>query len=204
VPPESAINARYRVEVPGVDPMLLAAVQMVEPQAFIRTQAQSIQVGSFATEGNARQRVQDLAQRGVLARVVPVGTMPQVTTWGASDNQLRANNTDLMLPPSSPKTVDFSAPSAAPLPDTLIWPAPSPAAPALKDYVVVIPATKDALSTTVQKIQQTGYTGAIQMQPSGRLGSFVAAGGFAQRSDAEYWNKQFRSMGFDARVVFFH
>lgn len=203
---DAGAMTRYRVEVSGADPLLLATVQTVEPLAFVRTQEQVIQVGTFSTEGNARTRVAALQQRGVVARVVPLAMAASpVNNGDLGGSPAIAPATD--MPPASPTTVDFSAPPpAAPMPMTNIPPA-APAAPAmmaqLKDYVVVIPAPKGSLNLLVQTLQQSGYTGNIQVQKDGRLGSYAAAGGFGQRSDAEYWNKQFRSMGFDARVVFF-
>ena len=64
----------------GNTALLLAQVQRIEPQAFIRAGEGFIQAGSFSTEENARQRVRELEEYGLSARMVKIEakTTPQI------------------------------------------------------------------------------------------------------------------------------
>lgn len=66
----NSIASLYRVEVAGNDLFLLAQVQAIAPDAFIREGDGTIQVGSFSQEANAQQLVQRLALQGIASRIV--------------------------------------------------------------------------------------------------------------------------------------
>jgi hypothetical protein len=64
-------------------------------------------------------------------------------------------------------------------------------------YVVVVPLKdKDTLSRVRQLVPQA-------FQAESRLGIYVNAGSFRDRSDAEKVSRMLRSQGFDARVEYF-
>ncbi|GBF81713.1 hypothetical protein AsFPU1_3133 [Aphanothece sacrum FPU1] len=62
----------YRVEVRGKQESVLAKVKAVEPLAFIRQQEGVIHAGMFQNAQQAQQRVEQLGQKGISAKVVSV------------------------------------------------------------------------------------------------------------------------------------
>ncbi len=65
-------------------------------------------------------------------------------------------------------------------------------------YVVVVPGKSDKLLNTVRNYIANAF------MAHHRLGTYVYAGGFSQRQDAECVSLFLRSHGLDARVVYFH
>lgn len=62
----------YRVDIYGDSPRLLAQVQQIAPDAFVRQGEGVIQAGVFSDPTNARTRVRDLEARGLRARITTV------------------------------------------------------------------------------------------------------------------------------------
>jgi hypothetical protein len=60
----------YRVDVFGADPGLLAQIQQIEPNAFIRQGEGMIQAGFFENSWNAEKRVQELEMMGIRSQIV--------------------------------------------------------------------------------------------------------------------------------------
>jgi hypothetical protein len=60
----------YRVEVFGAEPQLLAQIQQIEPNAFIRQGEGTIQAGFFENSWNAEKRVQELEMMGIRSQIV--------------------------------------------------------------------------------------------------------------------------------------
>lgn len=70
----------YRVDIYGDSPRLLAQVQQVAPDAFVREGEGVIQAGVFSDPTNARTRVRDLEARGLRARITTVAVGSGVGT----------------------------------------------------------------------------------------------------------------------------
>lgn len=62
----------YRVDIAGDSSWLLAQVQQIEPDAFIREEEGVIQAGVFADRYNAQSRVQVLQAQGIPAQITTV------------------------------------------------------------------------------------------------------------------------------------
>jgi cell division protein FtsN len=76
-------------------------------------------------------------------------------------------------------------------PETMIWGQPDDA-----PYVVAIPARRDDLLYQVQEIVPTAFL------TDSRRGTYVQAGAFPMRSQAQALSRELRDQGFDARVVY--
>ncbi|AFY37620.1 hypothetical protein Lepto7376_1267 [[Leptolyngbya] sp. PCC 7376] len=74
----------YRVEVPKNDALTLAAVQRVQPDAFLR--GDRIQAGLFSEKDNARNLQADLREQGISAKVVKVDEDDIVAVGSSVDN----------------------------------------------------------------------------------------------------------------------
>ncbi|BAW95258.1 hypothetical protein NIES970_01600 [[Synechococcus] sp. NIES-970] len=72
VTPWSGAAARYRVDVLGTNPSMLATVRLVEPGAFIK--GDRIQVGLFSERANAEALRSDLLASGVMAEIIDTGS----------------------------------------------------------------------------------------------------------------------------------
>jgi hypothetical protein len=73
-PPESAIapTQLFRVEIEGTDETLLAQVKAVEPLAAVWQGQGVIYGGLFAHSQQAQERVRQLEQKGVTAKIIPI------------------------------------------------------------------------------------------------------------------------------------
>lgn len=172
-PTTVARGVPYVVLVEGSSAARLNQVQLVEPDAFVRTyEGRSvIQAGSFNQWDNAQQRVQALRAVGVTADVV------SGTGAGAS----------VAAVPNSTATPPQSAASL-----------PSP-----QGYYVVIPGDQATLPAIANRVVALGAPTNLVRQRSAPRGPHVAVGPFADRGLAEDWRHYFRGQGLgDSRVHF--
>ncbi|TAE54137.1 MAG: hypothetical protein EAZ76_10370 [Nostocales cyanobacterium] len=66
-----------------------------------------------------------------------------------------------------------------------------------KPYVVVVPGNSQQLLTQIRKYIQDAFL------TQNRLGTYIYAGGYKNRFQAQCWTNLLNSQGIDARVVYF-
>lgn len=83
--PGSTSNAQqYRVEVPTSDPLMLATVKKIEPNAFMK--GDRIQAGLFSQQSNAQNLQADLQAKGIRADIVTIADNTNVLAVGSSSS----------------------------------------------------------------------------------------------------------------------
>lgn len=75
---------QYRVEVPTSDPLMLATVKKIEPDAFMK--GDRIQAGLFSQQGNAQNLQADLQSKGISANIVTIADNTNVPAVGSSSS----------------------------------------------------------------------------------------------------------------------
>jgi hypothetical protein len=168
---------RYLVYVESGNSQTLQKVRRIEPGAYFRQyQGRSIiQSGIFNRQSNAEQRVRELESSGVNgARIISFANGQEITTTSYTTTPYRGD---------SPDRGNSRGQNS--------------------QYYVAIPANSRDLPAIASRIQQNiGRSGWVfqRQQP---LGPHVAVGPFAQRTDAEQWNKYLQDLGFgNARVYY--
>jgi hypothetical protein len=171
----------------GNNPLLLAQVQQIEPQAFIRQGEGLIQAGVFASERNAQSRVRALADLGIRAQVIPFAINPNQIT-----NSEPVGSDSFV-------GVEVEPFSSEPLANAPFYPGVSTPERA---YFVVIPGnTRDLQNIAAQVVQLGIAENAVNLRNAPR-GTHVAVGPFGSRREASQWSNYFRSSGMDSRVYY--
>lgn len=106
---DSTTGRIYEVDVYGDNPMLLAQVQRIVPDAFVRHRDGVIQAGAFVEKSYAVERVQLLEAQGIRAQIRTVSARSSDSSRRGSD-VLRAN--DSISVSNSPR-LTRSSPAAA-------------------------------------------------------------------------------------------
>ncbi|MDJ1185806.1 hypothetical protein [Roseofilum casamattae] len=151
----------YWVFVNGNSPFLLEQVQQVVPDAFV-TQTNGrpiIQAGAFAAEGNARERLQLLRSRGILAEIATI-------------------------PGAAPATFDLPLASVPPF-DSQLSGNSSQVVRSQTGYYVIIPSSEEKIRAIANRVQQTIPNTATITPRRFRRGSHVAVGPYPNRNQAE-------------------
>ena len=191
--PSSANLYRYRVFIDGTNPSLRARVRTFIPDAFIPRGRGVIQVGAFREEDRfkAELRLQELAARGITARIVDANTGQSVSFSG---NQSVSNN------PFGQPNPGFNNP---PFPNT--FPSnntddnsPSNASP----YFVIIPGGLEDLPNIAGQVANLGISQELIRQREAPRGPHVIVGPFSDRGLAQQWENYLRDADLDARVHF--
>jgi hypothetical protein len=171
---------RYLVYVDGSDFQTLQAIRQIEPSAYIRQyQGRNvIQSGVFNRVSNAQQRVNELQSRGIYnARILSFANGQEIDGGNRGFVGYRSN----INPPKQ-----------------------------VSRYYVAIPTTQEQLSATGSQVRQNlarfsqdlGQSGGVIEKTQPR-GPHVAVGPFANRFQAEEWNKYLRNIGYkNARVYY--
>jgi hypothetical protein len=171
---------RYLVYVDGSDFQTLQAIRQIEPSAYIRQyQGRNvIQSGVFNRVSNAQQRVNELQSRGIYnARILSFANGQEIDVSNRGFVGYRSN----INPPKQ-----------------------------VSRYYVAIPTTQEQLSATGSQVRQNlarfsqdlGRSGGVIEKTQPR-GPHVAVGPFANRFQAEEWNKYLRNIGYkNARVYY--
>lgn len=170
---------RYLVYVDSSDFQTLQAIRQIEPSAYIREyQGRNvIQSGVFNRVSNAQERVNELQSRGIYsARIISFGNGQEIDVGNRGVGE-RSN----INPPKQASR-----------------------------YYVVIPTTQEQLSAIAEQIRQNlarfsqdlGRSGAVLERTQPR-GPHVAVGPFADRFQAEEWNKYLRNIGYRNARVFY-
>ncbi|WP_392481251.1 hypothetical protein [Nostoc sp. C110] len=171
---------RYLVYVDSSDFQTLQAIRQIEPSAYIREyQGRNvIQSGVFNRVSNAQERVNELQSRGIYsARIISFGNGQEIDVGNRGFIGERSN----INPPKQASR-----------------------------YYVVIPTTQEQLSAIAEQIRQNlarfsqdlGRSGAVLERTQPR-GPHVAVGPFADRFQAEEWNKYLRNIGYRNARVFY-
>ncbi|MEH2057488.1 MAG: hypothetical protein V7K97_15260 [Nostoc sp.] len=172
---------RYLVYVDGSDSQTLQQIRQIEPSAYIRQyQGRNvIQSGVFNRVSNAQQRVSELQSRGIYnARIISFGNGQEIDAGNSRGFVGDRNN--------------------------II------ATRSVSRYYVAIPTTSEQLSAIAAQIRQNiaqfsqglGRSGGVLERTQPR-GPHVAVGPFADRFQAEEWNKYLRNLGYaNARVYY--
>jgi hypothetical protein len=169
---------RYLVYVESGNSQTLEQVRRIESGAYFRQyQGRSIiQSGIFNRQSNAEQRVRELESSGVNgARIISFANGQEITTTSYNTTTADRGN--------SPDRGNSRGQNS--------------------QYYVAIPASSKDLPAIASRIQQNiGRSGWVLQRQQPR-GPHVAVGPFAQRADAEEWNKYVRNLGFgNARVYY--
>ncbi len=172
---------RYLVFVDASDFQTLQEIRRLEPSAYIREyQGRNvIQSGVFSTVSNAQQRINELQSRGIYGtRIISFANGQEIGSFdGGNRNSDRRS-------PNVPKQVSR--------------------------YFVAIPTTREDLPAIAAQVRQTlarfsqdlGRSGGVLERTQPR-GPHVAVGPFADRVQAQEWNKYLRNIGYkDARVYY--
>ncbi len=170
----------YRVDIVGDSSLLLARVQQLEPEAFVRRGEGVIQAGVFSDELNARSRVSALEAQGIRARIIPITGGIDEDTIGRrrypGDRNDRADRDEL----ARRRRGDYSDSS----------------------YFVAIPGETRELPNIATEVVRLGVRRSSVAQRESPRGPHVAIGPFDSRTEADRWSSYFRSVGMDARVYF--
>jgi len=75
---------QYRVEVPTSDPLMLATVKKIEPNAFMK--GDRIQAGLFSQQSNAQNLQANLQAKGISANIVTIAPNTNVPSVGSSSD----------------------------------------------------------------------------------------------------------------------
>ena len=151
----------YWVFVNGNSPLLLQQVQQVVPDAFVtETNGRPIiQAGAFVTEGNARDRLQLLRSRGVLAEIA---TIPGAAPTAFDAPFPRAPQFDPPLSGNNSQVVRSQT-----------------------GYYVIIPSSEEKIRAIANRVQQAIPNTATITPRRFRRGSHVAVGPYPERNQAE-------------------
>ncbi|WP_445637955.1 SPOR domain-containing protein [Nostoc sp. DSM 114161] len=172
---------RYLVFVDASDFQTLEQIRRLEPSAYIRQyQGRNvIQSGVFSRVSNAQQRVNELQSRGIYgARIISFANGQETGYFDGGNRGSDRRSANI------PKQVSR--------------------------YFVAIPTTSQELPAIAAQIRQTlaqfsqnlGRSGGVLERTQPR-GPHVAVGPFADRVQAEEWNKYLRSIGYkNARVYY--
>ncbi|MDF5709163.1 MAG: hypothetical protein PUP90_16235 [Nostoc sp. S4] len=173
---------RYLVYVDASDYQTLQEIRQLEPSAYIREyQGRNvIQSGVFSTASNAQQRVNELQSRGIhSARIISFADGQEIASFDRDNRGFISdrNNTNVAK---------------------------------VSRYYVVIPTTSQELPALAAQIRQNlarfsqdlGRSGGVLERTQPR-GPHVAVGPFADRVQAQEWNKYLRNTGYrNARVYY--
>ncbi|WP_223280048.1 hypothetical protein [Nostoc sp. PA-18-2419] len=173
---------RYLVYVDANDYQTLQEIRQLEPSAYIREyQGRNvIQSGVFSTASNAQQRVYQLQSRGISsARIISFANGQEIASFDR-------NNRDFISDRNNRNVTKVSR------------------------YYVIIPTTLQDLPGIAAQIRQNlarfsqdlGRSGGVLERTQPR-GPHVAVGPFADRVQAQEWNKYLRNTGYrNARVYY--
>lgn len=172
---------RYLVFVDASDYQTLEQIRRLEPSAYVREyQGRNvIQSGVFSRVSNAQQRVNELQSRGIYsARIISFANGQEIGYFDGGNRGSDRRSANV------PKQVSR--------------------------YFVAIPTTSQDLPAIAAQIRQTlaqfsqnlGRSGGVLERTQPR-GPHVAVGPFADRVQAEEWNKYLRNIGYkNARVYY--
>ncbi|WP_242065744.1 hypothetical protein [Nostoc paludosum] len=172
---------RYLVFVDASDFQTLQQIRRLEPSAYVRQyQGRNvIQSGVFSRVSNAQQRVNELQSRGIYsARIISFANGQETGYFDGGNRGSDRRSANV------PKQVSR--------------------------YFVAIPTTSQELPAIAAQIRQTlaqfsqnlGRSGGVLERTQPR-GPHVAVGPFADRVQAEEWNKYLRNIGYkNARVYY--
>ncbi|MDZ8187669.1 MAG: hypothetical protein RMX96_22815 [Nostoc sp. ChiSLP02] len=173
---------RYSVFVDASDFQTLQEIRRLEPSAYIRQyQGRNvIQAGVFSRVSNAQERVYELQSRGIYSAQIINNNGQQISSVDGGNRNFNGDRRSL----NPPKQVSR--------------------------YFVAIPTTREELPAIAQQLRQTlarfsqdlGRSGGVLERTQPR-GPHVAVGPFADRVQAQEWNKYLRSIGYrNARVYY--
>ena len=195
-------SRRFRVDIKGDSPLLLAQVKKLEPEAFVRSREGVIQAGSYSDRYYAEQRIRELATLGIIAEITAssdanfysdIPQTPQVTTR-------EAQNTDIPQLYSEPPRIYRDNPTVQTDNPRLYSDSRRLVSP--RNYFVVVPASRGDLADMAAEVIRTGVNRDAVQTREGPRGSHVAVGPFEARREAERWSSYLRSRGIDARVYY--
>ncbi|WP_448561094.1 hypothetical protein, partial [Trichothermofontia sp.] len=191
-PPSLGTIGNYVVVIDNSSPHLLAEVQRVVPDAFVRSLdgRSVIQAGLFRYESNAIQQANTLAASGFTAKVLTLTDAAIVTTPPVTN------------PIGDPNFIN-------PFPPQVLPPVVNPQPPVVlppqrvRAYFVVIPGRQDELSFIANRVQTLGGRELRVVTRLKPRGPHVAIGPYERRSQAEFWNNFLQSSGFRNSRVYF-
>ncbi len=175
---------RYLVIIDNNSSELLEQVRFIEPGAFRnRYQGRSvIQAGLFETFNNAEQRMKELQSNGISSRIYSQTTGREIAN----------SNGDYYLS-NSGSLVNSNTRNNNRRQKT-------------KYYYVAIPGKAKKIVEIENKIRQSAGADLLYdkvTRRNSRLGSHIAVGPFAKRSEAEQWNSYLRSLGLNNARVYY-
>ena len=184
---------RYRVFVDSTNNFMLDRVRDAIPDAFIRRGEGVIQAGAFREEDKfkADLRVQELAARGITARIVDSSTGRNVPL----------GNNNALGQPNTPNPTNFPSstfPNTVPDNNSRDGNQASNTNP----YFVIIPSSLDNLPSLAGQVVNFGISQELVRQREEPRGPHVIVGPFADRGLAQQWEDYLRNEGLDARVYF--
>ncbi|MBW4675778.1 MAG: hypothetical protein KME52_17665 [Desmonostoc geniculatum HA4340-LM1] len=174
---------RYLVFVDGSDFQTLQQIRQLEPSAYIREyQGRNvIQSGVFTRASNAQQRVNELNSRGIYGtRIIGFANGREIGSFDGDNRGFSGDRNNINIPKQ------------------------------VSRYYVAIPTTSEQLPAIAAQVRQNlarfnqdlGRSGGVLERRQPR-GPHVAVGPFADRVQAQEWNKYLRNIGYkDARVYY--
>uniref|UniRef100_A0A8J6ZSC9 SPOR domain-containing protein n=1 Tax=Desmonostoc muscorum LEGE 12446 TaxID=1828758 RepID=A0A8J6ZSC9_DESMC len=174
---------RYLVFVDGSDFQTLQQIRQLEPSAYIREyQGRNvIQSGVFTRVSNAQQRVNELRSRGIYGtRIIGFANGREIGSIDGDNRRFSGDRNNGNIPKQTSR------------------------------YYVAIPTTSEQLPAIAAQVRQNlarfsqdlGRSGGVLERRQPR-GPHVAVGPFADRLQAQEWNKYLRNIGYgDARVYY--
>ena len=187
--PSSTSVYRYRVFVDSTNNFMLDRVRDAIPDAFIRRGEGVIQAGAFREEDKfkADLRVQELAARGITARIVDSSTGRNVPL--GNNNALGQPNPNLRNSPFPSTVPDNNSRDGNQASNTT-------------PYFVIIPSSLESLPSLAGQVVNFGISQELVRQREEPRGPHVIVGPFADRGLAQQWEDYLRNEGLDARVYF--
>ncbi|MFN6538558.1 MAG: hypothetical protein RM021_019715 [Nostoc sp. EkiNYC01] len=174
---------RYLVFVDASDVQTLQQIRRLEPSAYIREyQGRNvIQSGVFTRVSNAQQRVNELQSRGIYGtRIIGFANGRETGSFNGGSRGFSGDRNNINIPKQ------------------------------VSRYYVAIPTTSEQLPAIAAQVRQNlarfnqdlGRSGGVLERRQPR-GPHVAVGPFADRVQAQEWNKYLRNIGYkDARVYY--
>lgn len=219
-------QSQYLVYLVSDDPFVVQQAKTIAPDAFtgsLDSGRRVLQLGRYTNLNLAQKRSDELKALGLPVDIAKVSNRtvttqndsgipapsgfnpPPATVVSTIPIEPAPTNDPTLLPgvPGSPEppSIEISRPANTLLPppqNSIATPGQELQAFAQRNrYFVIIPTTSEAVLAKVREIAPSAKFAAIER------GAFIEIKGYPDRGGAESLNREFRSRGFDSRVIFF-
>lgn len=201
----SNANTLFRVQIYGTSERVLSLVRRVEPKAFVPEGEDIIQAGLFSEQAKANSLVEELANQGVEAEIVPVEESQSRSSSRETISLASSVDKETSNSQSDPTAIDPPSPNAEEnvAADTSQAQEKRQTESRDRAYYVVIPSSQEQVSTKAKAVQEAGVTPDLVQQREAPRGTHVAVGPFKNRKEASRWNQQLQTEGLNRARVYF-